>query len=191
MYYGEKLNAREIAGVLNVSLDAVYSFMRRNRLARRSMREQNWVRFDKKEPSFNLKNKFSVKDKYLLIAGVMLYWAEGFQSDAAHTVDFANSKPEMVAVFMAFLRRICGVNEGKLRAYLYCYSNQDVGDIISFWSKLTKISRSQFTKPYIRSDFRQEKIGKMKYGLFHVRYADKKLLNKIREWINVYSSELQ
>lgn len=186
LYYEEKLNAREIAEKLNISLDAVYYFMRSNGLKRRSYSEFNFVRFEKKPPSFKLRNNLSIKDKELKALGTMLYWAEGFQSDSADIVDFANSKPAMIALFLRFLRRICGVNESKLRVYLYCYSNQNLEYLINYWSKLTNLPKEQFTKPYIREDFKIEKAGKMKYGLIHIRYYDKKLLELIRKWTNEY-----
>lgn len=185
-YYQQKLSAPEIAKKLNTSLDAVYYFMRRNRLPRRSFREQNLVRFENKKPSFVLKACNSISDKELRASGAMLYWGEGFQSDAASNVDFANSKPEMISLFLLFLRRICGIDESKLRAYLYCYANQNIDSLIDFWSKTTAISKEQFTKPYVRKDFDLQKIDKMKYGLLHVRYYDKKLLNLIRRWIREY-----
>ena len=189
LYYGEKLSAREIAQSLNVSLDAVYYFMRFHGLTRRSYTEFNLVRFEKKPPSFKLRKKFTAKDKELRALGTMLYWAEGFQASYADIVDFANSKPAMISLFLKFLRRICGIDESKLRIYLYCYSNQDVKGLINYWSKLTKIPKAQFTKPYVREDFKIEKVGKMKYGLIHVRYYDKKLLELIRKWIEEYVKE--
>ncbi|MEX2033142.1 MAG: hypothetical protein WD889_01095 [Candidatus Colwellbacteria bacterium] len=189
LYYTEKLSAREIAKSLNVSLDAVYYFMRSNGLKRRNYSEFNLVRFEKKTPSFILRKKLSAKDKELKALGTMLYWAEGFQASYADIIDFTNSKPAMILLFLKFLRRICGINESKLRVYLYCYSNQDVKSLINYWSKATKISKSQFTKPYVREDFRPEKAGKMKYGLIHIRYYDKKLLELIRKWIEEYIEE--
>lgn len=189
LYYKQQLSAREIAQSLNVSLDAVYYFMRYNGLARRNRSEFNRALFNRKTPSFKLKKKLSVKDKQLKALGTMLYWAEGFQSDGADIVDFANSKPAMISLFLKFLRRICGVDESKLRVYLYCYSNQDVQGLIDYWSRLTGIPKSQFTKPYVRQDFRAEKVGKMKYGLIHVRYYDKKLLELFRKWTEEYVEE--
>jgi len=62
----------------------------------------------------------------------MLYWAEGFQSEKAKMIDFANSKPEMISLFLKFLRQICGIDENRLRAYLYCYENQSPQKLIKF-----------------------------------------------------------
>lgn len=180
----------EIANILKTSLNSVDYFMRLNKLPRRTLSEQNKIRFDNKPLSFKIRTKFTHHDIKLKTAGTMLYWSEGFQSEKAHIVDFANCKPDMIAVFVKFLRQICGVDEGKLRVYLYCYSNQNIDEIINFWHKVTKIPKSQFSKPYVRQDFDVAKKGKMPYGLVHIRYADKKLLGLIRQWIRAESFDL-
>lgn len=95
----------------------------------------------------------------------------------------------MILIFLRFLRDICGIDESKLRVYLYCYADQKIGRLISFWSKITGIPSSQFTKPYVRNDFNPQKSGKMKYGLLHIRYGDKKLLDLIRRWIEDHIDE--
>lgn len=184
LYYGEKCSVREIAEKFKVPLDSVYRLMKRYNFPRRSLLEANHICFQKKPLSFSLKTRLSGKERHLKIAGTMLYWAEGAKGNC--TVDLANSNPEMIIIFLKFLRKICGVNEKRLRCFLYCYSDQDIDAIKKYWSKTTRISLTQFTKPYIRKDFLPEKSGKMKYGLAHIRYNDKKLLLQIQKWINEY-----
>ena len=108
---------------------------------------------------------------------------EGSKWDGEKIVDFANSDPEMIVVFMKFLRNVCGIDESRLRAYLYCYANQKPKELENYWSKLTSIPQKFFYKPYIKKGFKAEKSGKMKHGLIHIRYNDKKLLLALREWI--------
>ena len=181
--YGEGYSAQEIADVLNVSLNAVYNFFKKHNIPRRTSTESNRLRFQRKEPSFQVKQRLSYKEEALKTAGIMLYWGEGSKWAGEKIVDFANSDPVMIKIFMAFLREICGIDESKLRAYLYCYENQNPTSLKKYWSKIIKISERQFTKPYIRRDFQQHKIGKMKHGLLHIRYYDKKLLLLIKDWI--------
>ena len=123
------------------------------------------------------------EEEKLKILGTTLYWGEGYKTNTAFGVDFANSDSEMIRIFMNFLRKICGINESKLRIQLYCYSNQHPTKLVSFWSKITKIPRKKFIKPYVRKDFKESQIGKMKNGLIHVRYHDKKLLIQLRDLI--------
>jgi len=74
--------------------------------------------------------------------------------------------------------------------YLYCYSNQSIELLLNYWYKLTNIPKSQFSKPYVRNDFLPEKSGKMEYGMVHIRYADKKLLYQIDNWIKEYGKKI-
>lgn len=184
--YQSGFSAREISEELSVSIHAVYYFFRKYSIPRRNQRENRAIQFQKKKPSFQVKKILTSQEKILKIAGVMLYWAEGSQWHGEVIVDFANSNPDMIKIFLAFLRKVCGIDEEKLRAYLYCYSDQDPRQLVKFWSNLTNIPLSHFTKPYIRKDFKVSKSGKMKYGLIHIRYNDKKLLLLIKDWINQF-----
>ena len=117
-----------------------------------------------------------------MLIGAALYWAEGSKSlNGFSSVDFCNSDSRMIRLFLEFLRKICGVDEERLRVHLYCYADQDIAEIKKYWANLTKIPLSQFVKPYIRKDFSIEKKREMKYGLAHIRYSDKKLLLQINK----------
>ncbi len=187
LYYKKGLSTIEISKRLRISVWVVLGFMRRNNIIRRSFNEANRIYFEKKPSSFLIKKRLSKKEEKLKTAGVFLYWGEGAQLQGKNcSVDFANSKPEMVRVFLNFLRKVCGIDEKRLRVYLYCYSDQNIESLLNYWYKVTQIPLGQFTKPYIRKDFLAEKSGKMKYGLVHIRYADKKLLYKIDNWIKDY-----
>lgn len=188
LYYNDKLSAKEIADKLGVSIDAVFYCMRKNGFARRKPNESNYFRYERRNPSFNLK-KLNTEDlRTLKTIGIMLYWGEGYKA-SKNIVDFANSDKDMIALFMKFLRKICGVDEKRLRVYSYFYANQNIKKNINFWSKITKINKKQFTKPYIRNDYRSDKLDKMPYGLIHIRYSDKKLLNLIKSWIGEYKKK--
>jgi len=187
LYYKERLSTIKIAQKLDTTEWIILSFMRRNNIARRSFSEANKVLFEKKKLTFSIKRKLSLREEKLKTAGIFLYWGEGAQLQGKNCgVDFANSNPEMIKVFLSFLRRICGINEKKLRVFLYCYTNQDIEKLLKYWHNTTHIPINQFTKPYIRKDFKSNSRI-MEYGLVHIRYADKKLLIQIDEWIKGYT----
>jgi len=191
LYNKEKLSTIEIAKKLRTTTWTVLGFMARNNIKRRTFKDANTVSFENKPISFLLKKNLSEKDKKLKMAGVLLYWAEGAKLNGKNCgVDFANSNSEMIRIFVKFLREICGVDERRLRVYLYCYSNQSIELLLNYWYKLTNIPKSQFSKPYVRNDFLPEKSGKMEYGMVHIRYADKKLLYQIDNWIKEYGKKI-
>jgi len=190
LYLDQKLSMREIAEKLGTGIDTIVYFMRKHKIPRRSFKENNILLFEKKKPSFIEKNKLSSIEEKLKLSGLLLYWGEGYKTIKSKGIDFANSDPDMVAIFVRFLRIVYRVDEKRFRILLYCYANQNTKSLINFWSKLTKISIKQFTKPYIRKDFRKDG-RKMKYGMVHVRYADKKLFLSIMKSIEEIKAEMR
>lgn len=190
LYCNEKLTMKEIAQKLGVSIDAVVYCMRKNKIERRSLKEANAVSFQNKKLSFHKQIKLSPSQEQLKIIGLMLYWSEGHKSSTSAGIDFANSDADMIVMFVKFLREIYKVDEKRFRILLYCYSDQNIPALIDFWSKLTKISKKQFTKPYVRKDFRKDG-RKMKYGMIHIRYADKKLFLCIMREIDLIKLNLR
>ncbi len=186
LYLSTQCSAREIAEILECSIDAVYYAMRQNDIVRRKPSLNSKIRFDRKPLSYTLKKIRTKQDEALKIAGVMLYWAEGYKTEKSGGIDFANSDAEMQKIFIRFLRSICGVDEKRIRVYLYTHHKSKQARQIAYWSKILCIHSSQFTKPYIKQDKGLDKKDKMPYGLVHIRYADKKLLRQILIWIDEY-----
>lgn len=190
LYEKQGYSMQAVADKLGMSINAVTYHMRKNGIKRRSASEASAALFEKKALSFEERKKLSANQERLRLSALMLYWAEGYKSPRATGIDFANSDPDMILIFVRFLRTIYRVNERRFRVLLYSYSDQDMPALMSFWSKLTKIPQDQFSKPYVRADFR-ENGRKMKYGMVHVRYADKKLFLCIMEAIQLVKAELR
>jgi len=187
LYWEKELSAKEIARQFGVSIWSLYNLMNKNDIPRRSYSEANYL-VNKDKPKFKIKEDLADEEKKLKIAGIMLYWAEGTLKGC--TVDFANSNPEMIRVFLKFLREICGAKEERIRVYLYTHSNSDINELKNYWHRITNISLNQFTKPYVREGNPNISNRKMLYGLIHIRYNDKKLLNTIEGWIKEYICSL-
>jgi len=183
LYWQKELNIEEIADKLEISFWSLYNFMNKNNIARRSPTEANYI-LNKTKPQFNIKDNLNFYEEKLKIAGIMLYWAEGTLK--GNTVDFANSNPQMIRIFLRFLREICGISEERLRVYFYGYSYHNLNKLKSYWHNVTEVSLSQFTKPYIRKGNPNLSERKLQYGLIHIRYSDKRLLETIKFWIDEY-----
>ena len=126
------------------------------------------------ELSYHPKEILNTNEEKLKIGGLMLYWGEGSKK-SDNGIDFANSDPIMISYFLKFFRTIYNPTEKRLRALLYTYHDNNIPEQIKYWSNITKIPVSQFSKPYTRSTS-QQKHDKMPHGLVHVRYYDKRLL---------------
>jgi hypothetical protein len=183
LYWKEEYNIEDIAKKLGISFWSLYNFMNKNNISRRSTSEVNYV-VNRIKPQFKIKENLSIAEEKLKIAGIMLYWAEGTLK--GNTIDFTNSNPEMIKVFLKFLREVCGIKEERLRVYLYAYPCHKLEELKTYWRNITKVSLRQFTKPYIRNSNLNLSNRKLPYGLIHIRYNDKKLLEIIRSWIKEY-----
>ncbi|MDD5738317.1 MAG: hypothetical protein PHY72_00085 [Candidatus Pacebacteria bacterium] len=195
LYLEKGFSAQEVGQFFGRSVSSVYDFMRKYGIERRPIAQTNNFIFERKQLSFNIKKNLSKKEEKLKVAGIMLYWAEGGKEvyrdgqRRATSVNFANSDPEMVKIFLRFLREICGISEQRLRVHLYCYTNQDIDYLKKYWQETTNIPLTQFIKPYVRENFSENKKHKMEHGLVHIVYSDKKLFLKIMDWINEYINE--
>ena len=189
--YESGLSAQQVADSLGVSLNATFYALRKEKVVRRSQQEASKARYATKPLSYSIKEKLSDEEERLKISAVMLYWAEGYKVGKQCTIDFANSDPEMARIFRSFLSRICGVNENKLRASLYCYEGQDMAKLRKFWSNYISIPESQFTKAYVKAGNPGLRGPRMTNGLVHIRYCDKKLLQQILAWIDEYCAEMR
>lgn len=189
LYCEKNLNAREVGEIVGLSCYSILKRMARNNIPRRTSVESHQLLFDKKKPSYHMKKKLSMSDKFLKIAALMLYWGEGSKK-GKWTIDFVNSNSQMVSLFLRALRQIYGVDESKLRVLLYCYPNQDKESLIKYWSSKLGIKKEQFTKPYIRKEYNVKNINVMPRGLVHIRYSDKKLLEQVMHEIDIIQSNL-
>jgi predicted DNA-binding protein YlxM (UPF0122 family) len=184
-YYHSGLSMREVAQKMDTTLGAVVHTMRRNNIKRRPPIDTLHYQFYKSPLSYNPKQNLNLKEQLLKVAGLMLYWAEGGKRNT-QAVNFTNSDPLMIRVFMKFLRSVYQINESKLRCLIYCFENQNIEELTNYWSLLTQIPKTQFQKPYIRKDG-GNKHNKMKYGLIHIVYSDTRLIQLILKEIKLLS----
>ncbi len=186
LYLREGRSTLDLARYFDVSIDVIAYAMRKHNIARRSKKDASAWSFKNKKMTFKRTGIKGIRKITSELIFAMLYWGEGFkgnENSKMSTLDFANSDPEMIRLYMKVFRDLYEFEEKKLRVLLYCYSNQNITNLISFWSKLTNIPKDQFNKPYIKTNsIVNARI--MKYGLVHIRYNDKKLLLEIKNLID-------
>lgn len=126
----------------------------------------------------------------LFIAGVSLYWAEGYKRGASGSkwkcVDFTNADPEMVLLMMNFFRKFCSVNEDRFKIQLIAHPNVDILAAVNYWSSLTNIPESQFIKTCTSLSVRsgQKRKNTLTNGTVHIRVYDVRLFFRIIGWID-------
>lgn len=123
----------------------------------------------------------------LFAAGLMLYWGEGSKSLKNSTVRLANSDPEMIKIFYAFLKKL-GIPISKIKIWLLLYP--DLIDSVqkNFWSKAVGIPLEQFNKSiFIKGRHTDRRLS---YGVCNMEVYSSGLKRKILQWLELYKKEL-
>lgn len=120
----------------------------------------------------------------LFIAGVVIYWGEGDKA-SKNNFRISNSDPLMVRLFLDFLRKICRVDEGRIRAGLLVYSDIDKIEAVRFWSQKIGLSEKQFIKSTVIIG--RHKTKKIRYGICVLTYSSTFLKKKMMKWIELLS----
>jgi len=124
----------------------------------------------------------------LFIAGVAMYWSEGYTYSGGEQVGFTNSDPKMILFILEWLEKICGVSKNNisLQVKINKIHKNRIKEVEHYWSNITKIPLNQFNKTVLI----KSKIKKV-YPNFHNYYGTlrvtvrrgTKLRRKINGWI--------
>lgn len=190
LYEKQKYSAVQIAQKLNISDSSVRYCLSKKKIQKRSISEAitnvYLTRFNKKP--FFLKENLSRKEIELKVAGIMLYWGEGAKT--GNTIKFSNSDPEMIQLFLSFLRNICGISEERVKVLIHMYPDHNEKELKMFWAQITNLSEKQFYKSYIHKGEKGTYKNKSRHGTLAVNYSDKKLFNILLSWIDQYKKKL-
>jgi len=113
-----------------------------------------------------------------------LYWGEG--SKNTNSLTFTNSSQEMIIIFLSLLRTSFILDERKFRALIHIHEYHNENEIKNYWSKITEIPLSQFTKSYLKPH--TGKNSKEGYkGTISIRYYDYKIALELTFIYNVFA----
>lgn len=129
----------------------------------------------------------TLKYNPVFIAGLMLYWGEGDKRTNSQ-VRLTNTDPEMMRLFVFFLRNICRVPDEKIRGNVIIYPDLDAATCLEYWARRINMNEKSFTKcAVIRGRHPSRKISK---GICIVVVSSTYLKAKMLEWLRLLPSEL-
>ena len=135
-------------------------------------------------------NEIKPLSKYeLLLIGAALYWAEGYNRQdkiPSPYISFGNSSPDMVALFLRFLREVMQISEEKLRPIVQIHKNIKPESAINFWAKVTSIPQKSFRVTYqiSRASKGKRPYTSLPYGTFKLNVVGRQNFFKIKGWID-------
>lgn len=127
-----------------------------------------------------------LSEREFLMAGLALYAGEGTKGDGE--VKFTNSDASMMAFFCDWFRRFFPIDEERLRVRLYLHEGLDLAAAITFWSNVTNVPPSQFTKPYRAVPDAGIRHNKHEHGCAALRYGSTRIHREIMGMIRALLS---
>ncbi len=119
------------------------------------------------------------------MAGIMLYSGSG---DMLHTrpLRLSDSRPEIHRIFIKFITDFLGVNKSNIRCWLVVPNGVSEAKAVAEWSKILKISHTQFYKSQRLSP--ADKTLRKTVG--NTIIGDALLKQKLQKWIELATKEL-
>lgn len=119
-----------------------------------------------------------ITEQMAKICASLLYWCEGSKYPSSNFLAFTNSDWTMSETFLRLLRTGFTIDNSKLRAHLQVHSSHSYTELLSFWSKLLGIPKSQFYKPTITHP--TSRMKRLEYkGTCTIKYFDTRVLHNI------------
>ncbi|MDP2663942.1 MAG: hypothetical protein Q8P08_00610 [bacterium] len=135
-------------------------------------------------------NEIKSLSKYeLLLIGAALYWAEGYNRQdkvPSPCISFGNSSPDMVVLFLRFLREVMQISEEKLRPIVQIHKNIKPELAINFWAKITSLPQKSFhiTHQTSRASKGKRPYNLLPYGTLKLNVVGRQNFFKIKGWID-------
>jgi len=132
----------------------------------------------------------------LFLAGVSLYWAEGYKQGAFgskwKSIDFANSDPEMIKLMLLFFTSFFDLKKSEIKIQIMLHDLNGADSAINFWHKLTRIPKENFirTCSSLSRASLQKRNKKLQYGTIHLRVNNVKYFFRLIGWIDGLKDKL-
>ena len=126
------------------------------------------------------------KGSRLHLMGCMLYWAEGAKTKR-NSVYFANSDPNMLLLFMRFLREEYAVEDNAAKLQIHCHATDtsEIDRIEQYWINLLGLPSSSLMKTQTKkgSEYRRNRL---EYGVCGINVHSTALVQQIYGAIQEY-----
>ncbi len=116
-----------------------------------------------------------------------LYWGEG--SKNTNSLIFTNSNPKMIRSYLTLLRKSFELDESKFRALVHVHEYHEDIEIKKYWSKITNIPLSQFSKSYLKPHT-SKNIREGYKRTISIRYYDYKIALELSFIYNRFADKL-
>lgn len=133
----------------------------------------------------------TITPRELWLMGTVLYWAEGAKEKEYRPgsgVEFTNSDPALVHLFLKWIQEVCGVERERIVFAIYLHeSHRDsLEKVRTFWAGQTCFPLQEFERVYFKSNkpTSRRNIGRCYHGVLRIEIrASSKELRRITGWM--------
>ncbi len=169
-----RIEDRRVQGRINAGLA--------NRRLNAIRRERKWTQAQLKVLQEFQKVELNPSHSKLICA--LLYWAEGGKESGQ--LDFVNSDPRMIKTFLHFFRKGYATEESKFRVLVHIHDYHDDQEIKMYWSQVTDIPLTQFTKSYRKPHTGHNTHPGYK-GCIRVSYHNSQIALELQALYNIFA----
>jgi hypothetical protein len=144
--YSKGLSLTETAKVLSCSPNKVVYWMKKYSIKRRSHSEAAYIKQNPNGDPFRIKKNLTKDDILLYGLGLGIFWGEGNKNPTIPSLRVANTDPNLIKVFLAFLKSIYGLSENRFSYSIVCFNDVDSEKARSFWARELRIPPQKFGK---------------------------------------------
>jgi len=180
----------KLSRVAQKLLEGKMRLAREHGLFENNRRRTQTIKIENKKARQIAVSEIQPLSKYeLLLIGAALYWAEGYNRQdkvPSPYISFGNSSPDMVVLFLRFLREVMQISEEKLRPIVQIHKNIKPESAINFWAKVTSIPQKSFRITYQISKASKGKrpYNSLPYGTFKLNVVGRQKFFQIKGWID-------
>lgn len=182
--YKRGRSAAEIGNDFGIPWRRIIYLMEKHKIKRRSRSEATYRKLNPEGNPFKIKKNLTKEEEQLKIVALGLYLGEGTKSNSI-SVRLTNSDPDLVNIFLKFLKIICGVKAKKIKLWLTLHSDILPTRAEQFWNQKLDMPLSQFSKSVIinsRGNGTYKK--KSLYGTATICVHNMKLRKILQDWVN-------
>lgn len=114
---------------------------------------------------------------WLYVAGLMLYWGEGSKSN--NSLVLTNSDPDLVRLWMRFLREALRLSDDRIRLRVYIYEDHDPADAERHWLEVLELTHEQLSKTVVKTSWSGKTQRRLPHGTAAVSVHSTDLVEEV------------
>ncbi len=180
LYLVEKKSVSAIAKEYQCSEGRVNYWIKKFSIPKRTISEAVYIQNNPKGDPFRVRKPQTDQEWFLYGIGIGLYWGEGNKLND-HAIRLGNTDPDLLLIFLKFLKTFFNVDAERLRFGLQIFSAIDPSVAKEFWIRKLSISSKQFQKVIVSKSLHKRGTYRKKsqYGVLTIYFSNTKLRDTI------------